>query len=124
MDISNEECGSRIFNWRGTLRRSLMRCRDRGRSAPHIAQAGANVDRCSLLRWHSIVVALWCGGATSEKPEDLVRQKARARRHHVAAAMAMLVHKVEPQRLQQMKMFACPGHRHIKEPALLVDLLG
>jgi hypothetical protein len=52
-------------------------------SAPHIAQAGANVDRCSLLRWHSIGVAVWCGGATSEKPEDLVRQKARARRGQV-----------------------------------------
>jgi hypothetical protein len=27
-------------------------------------------------------------------------------------------------RLQQMKMLARPGHRHIEEPALLVDLLG
>src|SRR6516162_5142412 len=38
--------------------------------------------------------------------------------------MAVLVRKVETQRLQQMKMLARPGHRHIEEPALLVDLLG
>ena len=64
------------------------------------------------------------GGAAREKPEDLVRQKARARRHHVTAAMAVLVRKVEAQRLQQVKMLARPSHRHIEEPALLVDLVG
>jgi hypothetical protein len=40
----------------------------------------------------------------------------------VTAAMAVLVRKVETQRLQQMQMLACPGHRHIKKSALLVDL--
>src|SRR5271169_7079666 len=38
--------------------------------------------------------------------------------------MAVLVRKVETQRLQQMKMLARPGHRYIEEPALLIDLLG
>src|SRR5271165_1931301 len=38
--------------------------------------------------------------------------------------MAVLMCKVEAQRLQQMKMLARPSHRHIEEPALLVDLLG
>ena len=37
--------------------------------------------------------------------------------------MTVLVRKVETQRLQQMKMLARPGHRHIEEPPLLVDLL-
>ena len=41
----------------------------------------------------------------------------------MTAAMAVLVSKVEAQRLQQMKMLARPGHRHIEEPPLLVDLL-
>ena len=68
--------------------------------------------------------AVWRGGAAGEKPEDLVRQKARPRRHHVTAAMAVLVRKVEAQRLQQMKMLARSCHRHIEKPALLVDLLG
>jgi hypothetical protein len=34
----------------------------------------------------------------------------------------MLVRKVEAQGLQQMKMLARPGHRHIEQPAFLVDL--
>src|SRR6516164_11739018 len=92
-------------------------------SAPHIAQPCANVDRGYRSRWDRIDGALWRGGAAGEKPEDLVRQKARPRRHHVAAAMAMLVRKVETQRLQQIKMLPRPGHRHIEEPPLLVDLL-
>jgi hypothetical protein len=66
--------------------------------------------------------AVWRGGAAGEKPEDLVRQKARPRPHHVT--VAVLVRKVETQRLQQVKMLARPSHRYIEEPALLVDLLG
>ena len=38
--------------------------------------------------------------------------------------VAVLVRKVETQRLQQVKMLARPSHRYIEEPALLVDLLG
>ena len=41
----------------------------------------------------------------------------------MTAAMAVLVRKVEAQRLQQMKMLARSCHRHIEKPALLVDLL-
>jgi hypothetical protein len=66
--------------------------------------------------------AVWRGGAAGEKPEDLVRQKARPRPHHVT--VAVLVRNVETQRLQQVKMLARPSHRYIEEPALLVDLLG
>ena len=43
--------------------------RGRGGSAPHVAQAGADIDRRSGSQWHRI------GGAASEKPENLVRQK-------------------------------------------------
>ena len=49
---------------------------------------------------------VWRGGAAGEKPEDLVRQKARPRHHHMAAAMAVMVRKIETQRLQQVKMLA------------------
>ena len=42
----------------------------------------------------------------------------------MTAAMSVLVRKVEAQRLQQMKMLARSGYRHIKKPALLVDLFG
>src|SRR6266481_4398663 len=42
----------------------------------------------------------------------------------MTAAMAVLVRKVEPPRLQQMKMLARSCHRHIEKPALLVDLFG
>src|SRR4029077_1820488 len=93
-------------------------------SVPHVTQAGADVDRPCRAQWHRIGGAVWRGGAASEEPEDFIRQKARARRHHVAAAMAVLVRKVEAQRLQQMKMLARSGYRHIEKPALLVDLFG
>src|SRR5271165_6638050 len=105
-------------------RRTLRQCPDRGASAPHIAQAGADVDRRYRPQWHRIGGAVWRGGAAGKKTEDLVRQKARVRHHHMPAAMAVLMRKVELPRLQQMKMLARPGHRHIEEPALLVDLLG
>src|SRR5271166_1021135 len=96
-----------------------------GGSAPHITQTGADVDWCPRSRRHHIGgAAVWCGVAAGEKPEDLIRQEARARRDHVAAALAGLVRQVETERLQQMKMLAYPGHRHIEEPVLLVDLLG
>jgi hypothetical protein len=67
------------------LRQAIKRRRG---SAPHIAQAGADVDRRCRSRWHRIGGAAGRGYAAGEKPEDPVRQKARARRHHVAAAMA------------------------------------
>jgi hypothetical protein len=44
--------------------------------APHVAQAGADIDRRSGSQWHRIGGAGWRGGAASEKPENLVRQKA------------------------------------------------
>ena len=64
--------------------------------------------------------AVWRGGAAGEKPEDLVESATAA--PHVT--VAVLVRKVETQRLQQVKMLARPSHRYIEEPALLVDLLG
>src|SRR5580704_8271332 len=64
-------------------------------SVPHVTQAGADVDRRCRPQWHRIGGAVWRGGAAGEKTEDLVRQKARARYHHMAAAMAVLVREVE-----------------------------
>ena len=49
--------------------------RGRGGSAPHVAQAGADIDRRSGSQWHRIGGAVWRGGASREKPENLVRQK-------------------------------------------------
>ena len=49
--------------------------RGRGGSPPHVAQAGADIDRRSGSQWHRIGGAVWRGGAASEKPENLVRQK-------------------------------------------------
>ena len=57
-------------------------------------------------------------------PRSSSGRKRGPRRHHVTAEMAVLVRKVEAQRLQQMKMLARSGYRHIAKPALLVDLLG
>jgi hypothetical protein len=79
-------------------------------------RAGGRRCRPALRpQWHRIAAQF--GGAAGKKPEDLVRQKARPRPHHVTVAMAVLVRKVETQRLQQVKMLARPSHRYIEEPA-------
>jgi hypothetical protein len=61
------------------------------------------LDRRRRPQWHRIGGAVWRGDAAGEKREDLVGQKAQPQRHHVTAAMAVLVRKVETQRLQQVR---------------------
>jgi hypothetical protein len=69
----------------------------------HMSRRRAPMSTGLWSQWHRICGAVWRGGAASEEPQGLVRQKARARRHHVTAAMAVLVRKVEAQLLQQMR---------------------
>lgn len=59
-----------------------------------------------------------------KQAEDFVRQKARSRCEEVSTTMPVLLRSIKAPRLHEIKVFPRPRHRHVKQPALLVDLLG
>src|SRR6185312_15244051 len=110
--------------WSGSRRR-------RGRR-PGGAQPGADVDAPALRRRRrragggvavSVAVSSWRRRAI-EPVEDRVGDEARARREDVAIAEAALLANEETQGMDQHQRALGPGHRHVKQAALLFDLLG
>ena len=59
-----------------------------------------------------------------KQPEDFVRQKPRSRREDVSMTMPVLLRSIKAPRLHEIKVFSRTRHRHVKQPALFVDLLG
>ena len=56
--------------------------------------------------------------------EDFVRQKPRSRCKEVTATVPVLLRSIKSSRLDEIKVFPRTRHRNVKQPALLVDLLG
>ena len=106
-----------------------MRRADRRRNppalAPHLAEPDGDVDPGSGAGGVPIV-----GGERArardagKQTEKSIRQKARSRREDVATTMAVLLRSIKAPRLHEMKVFPRTRHRHVEQPALLVDLLG
>jgi hypothetical protein len=59
-----------------------------------------------------------------EDIENAVRHEAAAHSQNVAIAMPVLLAPEQAHRLDQMQVLPGAGHRHVKETALLLDLLA
>src|SRR5208282_308407 len=93
--------------------------------APHLAKPHGDVDPGSGASGVPIA-----GGRrrralnAGKQAEDFVRQKARSRCEDVTTTMPVLLNSIKASRLHEMKVLSRTRHRHVEQPALLVDLLG
>src|SRR6516164_3548034 len=93
--------------------------------APHLPKPAGDVDP----RNGAGGVPIRGGGKrravdAGKQPKDFVREKARSRCEDVSTTMPGLLNSIKAPRLHEIKVFSRTRHRHVEQPALLVDLLG
>src|ERR1700739_1786384 len=99
--------------------------RHRRALAPHLPKPAGDVDP----RNRAGGVPIRGGGKrravdAGKQPKDFVREKARSRCEDVTTTMPGLLNSIKASRLHEIKAFPRTRHRHVEQPALLVDLLG
>jgi hypothetical protein len=66
----------------------------------------------------------WQAVDADKQDEDFVGRDRRSRCKDVTATKLVLLGSIKATRLHEMKVLPRARHRHVEEPAVLVDLLG